>query len=113
MITIVGYRTYIETIDHSRQCEMATHPQCELVLATDRWRFLQKCADAEGCWVVLERAEVHSDNNGFRIVYSDITRITCLDPTRNIPLHVAPLACINGGKGRSKNRRGHSKRSEL
>lgn len=70
---IVGYRTYIETIDHLKQCEMATHLQCELPLAMDRWRFLQRCADAEGCWVALERVEVHVDNNDFRIVYTNIT----------------------------------------
>ncbi len=78
-IVIVGYRTYIETMDHSQRFEMATHPQCELFLAKDRWNFLQHCADAEGCWVVLERVEVHSGDHDFSLVYSDILRITCLD----------------------------------
>lgn len=102
---IVGYRTYIETMDHSRRCEIAAHPQCELTLATDRWRFLQHCADAEGCWVVLERVEVHNDDNNFRLVYTDVMKVTCLDPTLNIPLHIASLKCIPGGKRNPKSRR--------
>jgi hypothetical protein len=97
MIITIGYRTYIETLDHAKRFEIAAHPQCELALAIDRWRFLQNCADAEGCWVVFERVDVHCEETDFRIVKTDLTRATCLDPTQK-----PSLTCIAGGKKAKK-----------
>ena len=120
--TIIGYQTFIETMDHAKRFEECAHPQCELPLALNRWRFLQQCADAEGCWVVLERVEARCGETDFTIVRTDIQRITCLEPGYDDP-HVRDyldknafsndLVCILGGKAPKPTKRTRPARKPL